>query len=142
MNTINYINDNFLSIRVENLNFFLQNNLKLFFLEFDNIYLWVSNREYNNDYEIKIIRKIHEYSEERFIFKIDKNDDYYKIINDIGVMFDEFQMWNLIFTNTQISNFDKIDYDSYGNNECHFFKSIESDVIWVKGIKSQLLKIR
>ncbi len=128
---IKVIYKDFISIKTNNLRKVLFNELNYFFSNFDVCYLQVSHREYNKDFDIKEHKLIKKESDESFIFEIALKNNYSQIIDELTNLFDEFQYFILVFQKDLDLDFG--DFDSIRENRYIFFKSIERDVIWIKG---------
>jgi hypothetical protein len=134
MSKINIINSNFISIKSENTRKFFFEELSFFFTNYRFCHLIISHRDYERDFNVNDYNVIKINSEESFIVKFDFKNNYSHLIDQIDNLYNEFQYFTLIFNNDKEIDFEiEINTDNYLSNKVVFFKSIEKNVIWVKG---------
>lgn len=128
---------NLVSVQTSNIREFIYNNVTTIKSGHKYIYLWLSHREYNIDFTTKVLTPKRELAEvENFIYSIVFDNNYVEIINEISDGYNEFQFWELCFTNTEIKEYRLYDYpDSPGKNHKDgflFYKGVEPNVIWIE----------
>jgi|GEM_PF-6810058 len=126
-------NAQLLSIKTNNIKSFLFDNLSSLFSNSSYIYVFVSHKNYNIDFNINCLIKVKQYDSERFLFEVDKNLSYIENINDLHSFFIEFQNWQLYIGNFKINNYDLYEHSliSIKNTGLLFYKGIEEDVVWL-----------
>lgn len=133
----NFHDVNLASVKTDNLRDFFYNNIKKIAPVYNYIYLWLSRREYNNNFVIcALLPKRQMFEFENFIYEVVFDNNYMEVINEISETYEEFQQWELCFTNREIKKFS--DYDGVNppgkthTDGISFHKGIENDVVWIK----------
>jgi hypothetical protein len=102
---------NLISVKTSNVREFLYNNVATIRSDYKYIYLWISHREYNIDYTTQVLvqkRCIDQI--ENHIYDIFFDNNYVEVLSEITDAYNEFQFWELCFTNIKIEEYRLCDY--------------------------------
>lgn len=134
MSNVNVIDNDLISVQCQNVKLFFFEELSCFFSNYQFCYLLISHREYNRDFDVDDYDLIERKSDESFILSFSFNNNYSTIIGKIELLFSEFQHFMLVFVNEEIMDWNLGNsLQSTIGDRIVFFKSIEPDVVWIRG---------
>ena len=128
---------NLISVKTDNIKDFLFNKIKLLRISYKYLYLWVSHKEYNIEFNPEVLyHKRYFHKGENYIFEVIPDNNYMQVINEIADAYTEFQFWELCLTNNEIQELGNFSYPTTPGSSFKdgaiLYKSIENDVVWIE----------